>query len=57
MLSYRARGKLHHVVAGGALNARAPSRDRAQVEFTLDYSSAGLKSVRNACRRTGLCHA
>jgi hypothetical protein len=38
LLTYTAAGKLKHVLAWGAVNALAPSRARAQVEFKLDYA-------------------
>jgi hypothetical protein len=38
LLTYRAEGKLKHVLADGAVNAIAPTTARKQVEFTLDYA-------------------
>jgi len=38
MVTYRAAGKVQHVLAWGAVNAIAPTRARAQVKFNLDYS-------------------
>src|SRR3712207_4422990 len=38
LLTYRARGRVRHVLAWGAVNAIAPTRSRRQVEFRLDYS-------------------
>jgi hypothetical protein len=38
LVTYRARGRLWHVVAWGAVNARPSSRTRPQVAFRLDYS-------------------
>src|SRR4051794_29775914 len=38
LVSYTAAGKAKHVLAWGALNAIAPSRGRAQVDFKLDYA-------------------
>ncbi|MFN2468203.1 MAG: hypothetical protein ABR521_08780 [Gaiellaceae bacterium] len=38
LLTYRAAGKLKHVLAWGAVNAHAPTRARPQREFTVDYS-------------------
>jgi hypothetical protein len=38
LLTYRAQGKLHRVLAWGAVNAIAPTTARAQVKFRLDYS-------------------
>jgi hypothetical protein len=57
LVTYRAQGKLHRVLAWGAVNAIAPTRSRPQVEFKLDYSGGWgtfrrpvWKSLRNACR-------
>ncbi len=56
MLSYRARGRTWHVLAWGAVNAVAPSKNRPQVAFRLDYSGGWgtyrrdvWKTFRNAC--------
>ena len=38
MLTYRAAGRLRHVLAWGAVNAIAPTRSRPQVAFKLDYA-------------------
>ena len=38
LLTYRARGKVWHVLAWGAQNAIAPTQSRPQVKFKLDYS-------------------
>jgi hypothetical protein len=38
MLTYRARGKLWHVLAWNAVNARMPSPSQRQVKFKLDYA-------------------
>jgi hypothetical protein len=38
LISYRADGKLRHVLAWGAVNAIAPTRSRPQVAFKLDYA-------------------
>ncbi len=38
LLSYRAHGQVRHVLAWGAVNAIAPTPDRPQVAFKLDYS-------------------
>jgi hypothetical protein len=38
LLTFRAGGKLKHVLAWGAVNAVAPTRARPQVAFALDYS-------------------
>jgi hypothetical protein len=38
LISYTAGGKAKHVLAWGAINAIAPTRARAQVDFKLDYA-------------------
>jgi hypothetical protein len=38
MLTYRAGGKVKHVLVWGAINAIPPTQARRQVEFSLDYS-------------------
>ena len=38
LVTYRAEGKVKHVLAGGAVNAIAPTTARAQVAFKLDYA-------------------
>jgi hypothetical protein len=38
MLTYRARGRLWHVLAWDAVNAQPPSTTRRQTEFKLDYA-------------------
>jgi hypothetical protein len=38
LLTYRAEGKLKHVLASGAVNAIAPTTARKQVAFKLDYA-------------------
>jgi hypothetical protein len=38
MLTYAVAGKVKHVLAWGAVNARPPSRGGRQVSFSLDYS-------------------
>jgi hypothetical protein len=38
LVSYLAHGKLAHVLAWGAVNAVAPTQDRPQTNFKLDYS-------------------
>ena len=38
LVTYRAEGKLKHVLVSGAVNAIAPTRARKQVEFKLDYA-------------------
>ena len=56
LLTYRARGKTHHVLAWGAVNARVPTRGARQIAFRVDYSGGWgsqrrlvWKSFRNAC--------
>jgi len=58
VVTYRADGRVHHVLAWGAIDARAPSQSRSQVAFRLDYSGGWgtsgrpvWKTLRNACRR------
>jgi hypothetical protein len=57
LLTYRADGKLKHVLAWGAVNAIPPTRSRPQVDFRLDYSGGYGKYRRdywqtfnNVCR-------
>jgi hypothetical protein len=57
LITYRAQGKLHRVLAWGATNAIAPTRSRPQVKMRLDYSGGWgtfrrpvWKSFRNACQ-------
>ena len=59
LLTYRAGGKLKHVLAWGAVNAHAPTSGARQVEFKLDYSGGWSLShklpllwarFKNACR-------
>ena len=38
MITYHAFGKLKHVLAWGAVNAKPPNRSSPQVKFKLDYS-------------------
>jgi hypothetical protein len=38
LLTYRAKGRLRHVIAWGGLNARPPTVDVSQVAFGLDYT-------------------
>jgi hypothetical protein len=56
LLTYRARGRTHHVLAWGAVNARVPTRGARQVAFRVDYSGGWgsqrrlvWKSFRNVC--------
>jgi hypothetical protein len=47
LVSYRARGASHNVLAWGAINANSSQSGRPQVEFLIDYS--GPRSIANAC--------
>jgi hypothetical protein len=56
-VTYHAQGRAWHVLAWGAVNARAPSRDRPQVKLRVDYSGgwgtsgrAVWPTLRDACR-------
>jgi hypothetical protein len=53
MLTYRAGGKLKHVLAWGAVNALAPTQGRAQVAFKLDYSGGYGKYRRDYWKTFG----
>jgi hypothetical protein len=50
LVTYRARGRLHHVRAWGAINARHPSQSKPQVRFRKDYSGRYWTSFKDACR-------
>lgn len=50
MLTYRARGRTHHVLVWGAINARHPTADKEQVRFRKDYSGRSWSSFKDACR-------
>jgi hypothetical protein len=52
LVTYRAHGTQHHVLAWGAMDARQPSRSRPQVRFNKDYSGRGRYwlSFKNECR-------
>ncbi len=57
LVSYRAGGRVRHVLAWGALNAVAPAAGVRQVAFRLDYSGGWgtsrrpvWKTFRNVCR-------
>jgi hypothetical protein len=59
LLTYRAGGKLKHVLAWGAVNAHAPTAAKKQREFKVDYSGGWSLSktlpllwqrFQNACR-------
>jgi hypothetical protein len=56
LVSFRVAGRLEHVLAWGAVNAIAPTPNRRQVEFELDYTggahtyhTAYWKSFRSRC--------
>jgi hypothetical protein len=58
MVTYRAGGKLKHVLAWGAVNAIAPTRSRPQVAFKLDYAGGYGKYHTNYWQTyTGVCLA
>jgi hypothetical protein len=52
LMTYRAGGRLHHVLAWGAVDARHPTRGRPQVRFRKDYSGRGRywTAFKNQCR-------
>jgi hypothetical protein len=57
LLSYKAQGKRHNVLAWGAVNAIHSTQSRPQVSFKLDYSGGWgsqrklvWKTFQNACR-------
>jgi hypothetical protein len=57
LLTYRAAGKVRHVLAWGAVNALPPTAGRRQVDFRLDYSGGWgserrdvWKTFANTCR-------
>jgi hypothetical protein len=47
LVTYRAAGKLRHVLVWGAINARPPSRSLPQVRFQVDYTG-GWREYRKA---------
>jgi hypothetical protein len=56
LLTYRSEGRLRHVLAWGAINARTPTRGQRQVEFRVDYSGGWgsrrrdvWRGFKNAC--------
>ncbi|MBA3381146.1 MAG: hypothetical protein H0T97_04670 [Actinobacteria bacterium] len=58
IVTYRADGRLRHVLAWGAVNARMPSTSREQVAFQIDYSGGWKrfgqplwKTASNVCGR------
>jgi hypothetical protein len=52
LLTYRARGSLHHVIAWGAIDARQPTSGKQQVQFHQDYSgrSRYWRTFNGQCR-------
>jgi hypothetical protein len=57
LLTYRAAGKLKHILVWGAVNARQPSTSQPQVRFRKDYAGGWGKyhklywqTFRNGCR-------
>jgi hypothetical protein len=50
LVTYRAEGRLHHVLAWGAIDARQPTRSQVQVAFRKDYSGRSWASFKDACR-------
>lgn len=58
LLTYRSGGRLKHVLAWGAINARVPTRGARQVSFRIDYSGGWgsrrkeiWRGFNNACGR------
>ena len=50
LVSYRAAGRMRHVLVFGAVNALAPSESIAQVRFTIDYTGGIETRHRNVWR-------
>jgi len=50
LVSYKAGGRVMHVRAWGAIDARQPTTSRPQVKFRKDYSGRYWTSFRNQCR-------
>ena len=53
LITYTAHGTLKHVLAWGAINARAPSQAQPQVAFRFDYAGGFGKYHRAYWRRFG----
>jgi hypothetical protein len=51
LMTYTSKGKVHHVLAWGAVNAAPSESGRRQVEFRLDYSG-GLGTFRRPVWKT-----
>jgi hypothetical protein len=50
LVSYKVGGRMMHVRAWGAVDARQPTMSRPQVSFRKDYSGRYWTSFRNQCR-------
>jgi hypothetical protein len=50
LVTYKVRGRVMHVRAWGAINARHPTMSRPQVRFRKDYSGRHWTAFRNQCR-------
>jgi hypothetical protein len=50
LITYKVRGRIMHVRAWGAVDARQPTLSRPQVSFRKDYSGRNWTSFRNQCR-------
>jgi hypothetical protein len=50
LVTYKAGGRVMHVRAWGAVNARQPTKSRPQVRFRKDYSGRYWTSFKNQCR-------
>ena len=48
LVTYRVGGRVMHVRAWGAIDARQPSTSRRQVSFRMDYSGRAWTSFRNS---------
>jgi hypothetical protein len=53
LMTYRARGRVWHVLSWGAIDARHPTSGKPQVRFKKDYSGRGRYwlTFKNQCRR------
>jgi len=58
LLTYRARGRVKHILVWGAIDARHPTSGKPQVRFKKDYAGGWgryrtqyWRTFRNACRR------
>jgi hypothetical protein len=50
-VSFRADGRLRHVLVSGAINARDPDPNVGQVTFRKDYGPRARRPLRNRCGR------